>query len=76
MNSKIAFIGLGHMGTPITTRLIRAGNDVTVWDRTREQTAPLVALGAAAAPSAAEAAAGAKRANVEEGRTQRTSRSR
>jgi 3-hydroxyisobutyrate dehydrogenase-like beta-hydroxyacid dehydrogenase len=33
MTSKIAFIGLGHMGTPIATRLIRAGHHVTVWDR-------------------------------------------
>jgi len=38
--SKIAFLGLGLMGTPIATRLLEAGNDVVVWDRTEERTKP------------------------------------
>jgi 3-hydroxyisobutyrate dehydrogenase-like beta-hydroxyacid dehydrogenase len=53
--SKIAFLGLGMMGTQLARRLIEAGNDVTVWNRTAERTAPLAAIGAevAATPSAA-----------------------
>ena len=31
--SKIAFLGLGNMGTPMTTRLLNAGHDVIVWNR-------------------------------------------
>jgi 3-hydroxyisobutyrate dehydrogenase-like beta-hydroxyacid dehydrogenase len=31
---KIAFLGLGKMGTPMARRLIAAGNEVTVWNRT------------------------------------------
>jgi 3-hydroxyisobutyrate dehydrogenase-like beta-hydroxyacid dehydrogenase len=43
--SKIAFLGLGQMGTPIAIRLFRAGHDVRVWNRTAHRTAPLVANG-------------------------------
>jgi 3-hydroxyisobutyrate dehydrogenase-like beta-hydroxyacid dehydrogenase len=56
--SKIAFLGLGQMGTPMASRLIEAGHDLTVWNRTREKTEPLVALGAAVASSPAEAVGG------------------
>jgi 3-hydroxyisobutyrate dehydrogenase-like beta-hydroxyacid dehydrogenase len=31
---KIAFLGLGNMGTPVARNLLRAGHDVTVWNRT------------------------------------------
>lgn len=51
----IAFLGLGRMGTPMASRLIEAGHDLVVWNRTAERTAPLVAAGARAAPSPAEA---------------------
>jgi 3-hydroxyisobutyrate dehydrogenase len=56
--SKIAFLGLGHMGTPMATRLVNAGHDVTVWNRTPQRTAPLADAGASVAPSPAAAAAG------------------
>ena len=36
--AKIAFLGLGMMGTPMARRLIEAGHDVTVWDRTAGHT--------------------------------------
>jgi 3-hydroxyisobutyrate dehydrogenase len=55
----IAFLGLGHMGTPMARRLVAAGHDVVVWNRTGSRTAPLVAAGALAATTPAEAAAGA-----------------
>jgi 3-hydroxyisobutyrate dehydrogenase-like beta-hydroxyacid dehydrogenase len=58
--AKIAFLGLGEMGTPMATRLRRAGHDVTVWNRSVERTVPLANEGAAVASSPAKAAAGAE----------------
>lgn len=56
----IAFLGLGHMGTPMAHRLVAAGHEVTVWNRTIERTAPLVGAGARAAPTPAGAVTGAE----------------
>ena len=56
--SRIAFLGLGHMGTPMATRLIAAGHDVTAWNRSPQPTASLAAAGARVAGSPAEAAVG------------------
>jgi len=56
--TKIAFLGLGMMGTPMATRLLQAGHDLTVWDRTAEKTKFLVDRGAVAADSPTEAAVG------------------
>jgi 3-hydroxyisobutyrate dehydrogenase-like beta-hydroxyacid dehydrogenase len=58
MTAKIAFIGLGHMGTPIAARLIHGGHHVTVWDRSSDAVAAVVREGATAASSAAGAVAG------------------
>ncbi|HEY1731621.1 MAG TPA: NAD(P)-dependent oxidoreductase [Terriglobales bacterium] len=57
---KIAFIGLGNMGTPMARHLLRAGHDVTVWNRTAEKADTLKPDGAKAAHSLAEAAKGAE----------------
>jgi 3-hydroxyisobutyrate dehydrogenase-like beta-hydroxyacid dehydrogenase len=57
--AKLAFLGLGLMGTPMATRLLEAGHDLTVWNRTSAKTRPLVDQGASAASSPAEAVAGA-----------------
>jgi 3-hydroxyisobutyrate dehydrogenase len=57
--AKIGFLGLGEMGTPMATRLRRAGHDLTVWNRSAERTVPLATEGAAVASSPAKAAAGA-----------------
>jgi 3-hydroxyisobutyrate dehydrogenase len=57
--SKIAFLGLGNMGTPMATRLVNAGHDVTVWNRTAQRSAPLADAGAGVAASPAGAVAGA-----------------
>jgi 3-hydroxyisobutyrate dehydrogenase-like beta-hydroxyacid dehydrogenase len=54
--SKVAFCGLGLMGAPMAERLLATGHDLTVWNRTREKTEPLVAKGAAEAAAPAEAA--------------------
>jgi 3-hydroxyisobutyrate dehydrogenase-like beta-hydroxyacid dehydrogenase len=56
--SKIAFLGLGNMGTPMAVRLLNAGHDVTVWNRTVQRTTPLADAGATVAASPAEAAVG------------------
>ncbi len=57
--AKLAFLGLGQMGTPMAGRLLAAGHDVTVWNRTSSKTEPLVDQGASAATSPAGAVPGA-----------------
>lgn len=54
---SIAFIGLGTMGGPMCTNLLRAGYQVTGFDLDREALATQVERGATPAPSAAAAAA-------------------
>jgi 3-hydroxyisobutyrate dehydrogenase len=56
--SKIAFLGLGNMGTPMASRLMNAGYDVTVWNRTAQRTEQLADQGARVAATPAGAAAG------------------
>jgi 3-hydroxyisobutyrate dehydrogenase len=51
---RIGFVGLGHMGEPMATRLVRAGVDLTVWNRSPEKCDLLHAQGAAVASSACE----------------------
>jgi len=57
--STIGFLGLGEMGRPMASRLLHAGHDLTVWNRSTERTEPLAREGAAVATSPANAAAGA-----------------
>jgi 3-hydroxyisobutyrate dehydrogenase len=54
--ARVAVVGLGAMGARIARRLVDAGHDVTVVNRTGVRTAPLVACGAVAAATPAEAA--------------------
>ena len=42
---KIGWIGMGRMGFPMAERLIKAGHDVTIWNRTRAKAEPLAKLG-------------------------------
>jgi|SRR6266545_3102966 len=58
--AKIAFVGLGQMGWPMASRLLEAGHDVTVWNRTQEKAEAFVERGARAAASPAEAVTGAE----------------
>lgn len=51
---RLGFIGIGLMGNPMTRRLLDAGFDVTVWNRTVEKTEPLRDAGARVAGSIAE----------------------
>ncbi len=55
---KIGFIGLGIMGRPMALNLIKGGHELTVWARRAESMAPLLAVGAKGAASAADAARG------------------
>ena len=52
---KIAYLGLGIMGRGMVGNLLRAGYPVTVWNRTAERCAPLLAQGAKPASTPAEA---------------------
>jgi 3-hydroxyisobutyrate dehydrogenase-like beta-hydroxyacid dehydrogenase len=51
---NVGVIGLGHMGGGIAANLLKARHTVTVYNRTKEKVAPLVALGAKAAESVAD----------------------
>ena len=42
----VGWIGLGNMGAPLATRLVKAGYDVHVWNRTAAKAQPLVDEGA------------------------------
>jgi 3-hydroxyisobutyrate dehydrogenase-like beta-hydroxyacid dehydrogenase len=57
---KIGFIGLGHMGSGMAHNLLRAGNEVTVYNRTREKAEALSKNGAQLADSPADACRGAE----------------
>ncbi len=49
----IGFIGVGLMGAPMTSRLLAAGYNVVVWNRTREKILPVLNEGATEAESPA-----------------------
>ncbi|PMR75199.1 NAD(P)-dependent oxidoreductase [Billgrantia endophytica] len=51
---RLGFIGIGLMGGPMTRRLLGAGFEVTVWNRSREKAEALVEAGAHVASSIAE----------------------
>lgn len=54
---RIGYAGMGIMGRGMAANLVKAGHDVTVWNRTVARTEPLRALGASVAASPAELAA-------------------
>ena len=43
---KIGWIGMGRMGFPMAQRLLKAGYDVSIWNRTRAKAEPLAKSGA------------------------------
>lgn len=47
-NTKIAFLGMGLMGSRMATRLIQAGFEVAVWNRTASACDVLIDMGASA----------------------------
>src|SRR6185436_4449274 len=42
---RIGWIGMGRMGYPMAERLLKAGYDVSIWNRTRSKAEPLAAHG-------------------------------
>jgi len=55
---KVGFIGLGNMGSGMAANLVKAGHDVTAYNRTPSRVQPLVARGAHAASQVADACHG------------------
>lgn len=55
---KVGFIGLGNMGSGMAANLVKAGHEVTVYNRTPAKAQALVALGARATTAVAEACRG------------------
>jgi 3-hydroxyisobutyrate dehydrogenase-like beta-hydroxyacid dehydrogenase len=53
---KVGFIGVGRMGQAMARRLIEAGHDVAVFNRSRDKAQPLAEAGARIADSLADAA--------------------
>ncbi|MFD3525183.1 NAD(P)-dependent oxidoreductase [Streptomyces sp. NPDC058653] len=53
----VSVIGLGMMGTALAVAFLRAGHQVTVWNRSAAKTGPLAAQGALPVDTAAEAVA-------------------
>ena len=58
--TRVGFIGVGAMGGRMARRLLDAGHELTVWNRTRSKVRPLLDAGAATAPTPAEAARNAE----------------
>jgi 3-hydroxyisobutyrate dehydrogenase len=44
-SQKIGWIGAGRMGFPMAERLLKAGYQVSIWNRTRTKAEPLVSVG-------------------------------
>ena len=55
---KVGFIGLGHMGAGMASSLLKAGHDLTVYNRTPTKAKALVAQGAKAVASVPETCGG------------------
>ncbi len=57
MKESLGFIGLGIMGGAMAANLLKAGFDLTVWNRTPSRITPLAQAGAAVGDSPADVAA-------------------
>jgi 3-hydroxyisobutyrate dehydrogenase-like beta-hydroxyacid dehydrogenase len=55
VGEKIAFIGVGRMGSGMAARLMAAGHELTIYDPVASAMAPMAAFGARIASSAADA---------------------
>jgi 3-hydroxyisobutyrate dehydrogenase-like beta-hydroxyacid dehydrogenase len=56
MAKKVGFVGLGMMGSPMSKNLLKAGYELTVWNRTTSKMKEIVTSGARPATSAKEVA--------------------
>src|ERR1700678_4298405 len=55
---RIGFLGLANMGPPRALRMLAAGYELSVWNRSEERTKPLIHEGAIASATPAEAELG------------------
>jgi 3-hydroxyisobutyrate dehydrogenase len=55
-HQRIGWIGMGRMGFPMAERLLKAGHDVTIWNRTRAKAEPLALKGGKIAEKPADLA--------------------
>jgi 3-hydroxyisobutyrate dehydrogenase len=53
---KLGYVGIGLMGKPMVLRLLAAGHEVTVWNRSKDKLAPVLEKGAKAADTPAAVA--------------------
>lgn len=53
---RVGFLGLGNMGRPMARHLVNGGHEVRVWNRTAARTNDVVAAGAVAVATPADAA--------------------
>jgi len=53
---RVGFIGIGAMGEPMARRLLEAGHEVAVWNRTKAKADPLASIGAIVCGEASAAA--------------------
>src|SRR5436853_6322859 len=56
-DQKIGWVGMGRMGFPMAERLLKAGYDVAIWNRTRAKAEPLAAKGGKVVDKLADLAA-------------------
>lgn len=56
---RVGFLGTGSMGTPMGLRMLAAGHELSVWNRSEGRAKPLIHEGAIAAGTPAEAELGA-----------------
>ncbi|KAL1345110.1 glyoxylate/succinic semialdehyde reductase 2, chloroplastic [Arachis duranensis] len=54
---RVGFLGIGIMGSPMAHNLLKAGVDLTLWNRTKSKCDPLISLGAKYLSSPEEVAA-------------------
>lgn len=57
METRVGFIGLGHMGLPMAQNILKKGFPLWVYNRTKEKATPLLEKGAKWAASAGDLAA-------------------
>ena len=58
--AKVTVLGMGAMGARMAFSLIKAGHEITVWNRSPDKTKPLAEVGAAVANTPREAVRGAE----------------
>ena len=56
-SEKLGYLGMGMMGLAMSRRLLNAGHEVAIWNRSAEKAKPLIELGAKRAANPRDVAA-------------------